>query len=306
MTSHDVVAKARRILGTKKIGHSGTLDPAVCGVLPLLVGNATRLSDYFMNAPKTYRCVLRLGYSTDTQDATGEKTASCDPGIFSTPAFHGRAFCERIEQTLGAFVREIVQIPPDYSSVKVGGRKLVDMARKGKQIEKKPERRVTVYALSIRSICDVTETELPEVEFDIVCSKGTYVRTICHDIGEILGTKAHMKSLVRLESGGFTLSEAIPLEELSAESVLGLSESAWRLAKTMPTIRLVLDDQARMRMKHGVKFDLMQHLAETTAGDADLCSGADVLVFEGDEFIGIGRKNVLTGVLELAKHMNIE
>lgn len=324
MTSHDVVAKARKILGTKKIGHSGTLDPAVSGVLPLLVGNATRLSDYFMNAPKTYRCVMRLGYSTDTQDATGEVVSSCNPGLFEAYPYRMPELKALIAQTLCGFEGEIVQIPPDYSAVKVGGKKLIDLARKGKAIAAKPERRVTIYHINLLHVRDARETGYPEVEFDIVCSKGTYVRTICHDVGELLGIKAHMKSLVRLESGGFTLGDAIPLEMLRPACILSLTQSAWKLARTMPYVRLHLDERARTRIRNGVRFDLAQYLSGELANashrnnevirkfcpemrcDSLERRDEDVLVFSGDEFVGIARWNASTDALELAKLMNLD
>lgn len=303
MTSHDVVAKVRKILGTKKIGHSGTLDPAVRGVLPLMVGNATRLSDYFMNAPKMYRCVLRLGWSTDTQDATGELLESCSLHLLQSLEYQRPALDVLMEKTLEDFVGEIVQIPPDYSSVKIGGKKLVDLARKGKRVEKKPERKVTIYGIKIRSVRDLKEAEYPEVEFDVTCSKGTYVRTICHDIGEILGTKAHMKSLVRLESGGFALEDALPIEELRVTSVISLSDSAWRLAKTMPYVKLQLNEQARTQMLNGIKFDLRSYSVEDSQCLSE-STREDVLVFAQREFVGIARENLSSGDLELAKLMN--
>lgn len=303
MTSHDVVAKARRILGTRKIGHSGTLDPAVRGVLPLLVGNATRLSDYFMNAPKTYRCVLRLGWSTDTQDATGEIRESCSLNLFQSLEYQRPALDVLMEKMLQSFVGEIVQIPPDYSSVKIGGKKLVDLARKGTHLEKKPERKVTIYSIKMLSIRDAKEATYPEVEFDVTCSKGTYVRTICHDLGEILGTKAHMKSLVRLESGGFVLEDAVPIEELQVKNILSLSDSAWKLAKTMPYVKLQLDGQACRRILNGIKFDLRPYSVEDAQRLLEPMR-EDVLVFAQRAFVGIARKNLSSGALELVKLMN--
>ncbi len=243
MTSHDVVAKVRKILGQKKVGHTGTLDPQVRGVLPILVGSATRLSDYFMAVPKRYRATAMLGYSTDTQDAEGEAVAygSVLPESVSEVAFR---------QALSAFCGDIEQVPPDYSAVKIRGKKLLDYVREGKDIPVKKARTVRIYNLSLLIY------EPPRVTFDILCSKGTYVRTICADLGEVLGTKAHMERLVRTSSGGFLLEDAISLEDISADSLLSISEAALRI----PLERVVLprDERVLWKVKNGIKFDLRE------------------------------------------------
>lgn len=202
LTSHDVVAKLRRILGTKKVGHTGTLDPQVTGVLPICVGKATRLSDYIMEMPKTYQGQLILGIATSTQDFTGnileqKKVESIDS--------------EKIISTFEKFIGEIDQIPPMYSAVKIDGKKLYELAREGKDIERKP-RKVTIYNLSIDKL--YIENEYPKIDFTVCCSKGTYIRTLCVDIGMVLGYPAHMSKLVRLESGSFTIKESFSIEEV--------------------------------------------------------------------------------------------
>lgn len=203
-TSHDVVAKARRLLRTKRIGHAGTLDPEVTGVLPLCVGKATRVVEYMQDLPKAYEAVLRFGISTDTQDLTGTVVEQLDAVTLS----------ERdIRRTLVSFVGEIEQLPPMYSAVKVDGKRLYELAREGKTAERKP-RKATIYEL------ELLETELqrnhPVIRFRVTCSKGTYIRTLCVDIGEALGVPAVMAELVRTESGGLKQKDCLTLEQIEA------------------------------------------------------------------------------------------
>lgn len=207
MTSHTVVAKLRRILGTKKVGHTGTLDPDVSGVLPICIGKATRLSDYIMELPKTYLGQVTLGISTTTQDASGE--------VIEQRAVEGLSE-EIIADTFKSFIGEIEQIPPMYSAVKVKGKKLYEIARQGKEIERKA-RVVTIYELEILEI--YIGKEYPTVDFSVTCSKGTYVRTLCADIGSKLGYPAHMSNLIRIKSGNFPLEKSYTLEEV--ETVAG-------------------------------------------------------------------------------------
>lgn len=170
-TSHDVVAKLRGILHQKKIGHTGTLDPEATGVLPVCLGNATRLCDMITDKSKEYRAVLLLGISTDTEDATGK--------ILSRKAVNVTA--KDIEKTINSFVGKYNQVPPMYSALKVNGQKLCDLARKGVEIERKP-REVFIYDIIIEKI------DIPEVTMTVKCSKGTYIRSLCRDIGEKLNT----------------------------------------------------------------------------------------------------------------------
>lgn len=197
-TSHDVVAKLRGILHQKKIGHTGTLDPEAMGVLPVCLGNATRLCDMITDKSKEYRAVLLLGVSTDTEDATGK--------ILSTKAVNVTE--EDIIKAVKSFIGEYNQIPPMYSALKVNGKKLCDLARKGIEIERKP-REVFIYDIIIKKI------DIPEVTMTVKCSKGTYIRSLCRDIGEKLNTGGTMKSLVRTRTGIFSIENAVKLSEIS-------------------------------------------------------------------------------------------
>ena len=207
-TSHDVVAKLRGILHQKKIGHTGTLDPEATGVLPVCLGNATKLCDLLTDKNKTYKAVLKLGMVTDTQDMTGtvekEQEVTCEQA--------------EIEQAILSFVGDYEQIPPMYSALKVNGKKLYELAREGKVIERKA-RPVTIYQIDI---CEI-DMEAKEVEFLVSCSKGTYIRTLCHDIGEKLGCGGCMKSLVRTKVSRFLIEDSITLgqiEELKKQEKL--------------------------------------------------------------------------------------
>jgi tRNA pseudouridine55 synthase len=202
-TSHDVVAFVRRLSKQKKVGHTGTLDPEVEGVLPLCLGKATRVAEYLQERPKRYRGSLVLGISTDTEDQTGQ--------VLEKKAVSGVSR-EQVEEVFRRLVGEIVQTPPMYSAVKVGGKKLYELARAGKEVER-PVRRVTVYKLML---VDMVPGEFPEIHFDVLCSKGTYIRTLCVDIGKALGFPAHMNRLVRTQSGPVSLEDCLTLSEVEA------------------------------------------------------------------------------------------
>ena len=199
-TSHDVVAIVRRTIHMKKVGHTGTLDPDAEGVLPVCVGKATKLSDVIMDGRKSYRAMLRLGITTTTEDASGEvlETKEVD--------FNEDRICE----VVASFIGKLEQVPPMYSAVKVNGKKLYELAREGKEIERK-SRTIEVYDIRIRQF-------LPpdRVEIDVDCSKGTYIRTLCSDIGKALGCGGHMAELLRTRTGAFSLENAIKLDELKA------------------------------------------------------------------------------------------
>ncbi len=196
-TSFDVVAKMRGILKIRKMGHTGTLDPDATGVLPVCIGNGTKLVELFADHEKEYIAELKLGVATDTQDLSGE--------ILKTSPVN--VTCEEVTEAVMSFVGEYMQIPPMYSAVKVNGKKLYELAREGKEVERKA-RPVCFHEIEILSM------ELPIVKIRVVCSKGTYIRTLCNDIGEKLGCYAAMKSLIRTKVGIFTLDQAITLEEL--------------------------------------------------------------------------------------------
>ena len=196
-TSHDVVARMRGIFKQRKIGHTGTLDPDAEGVLPVCLGSATKLCDMLTDRSKTYEAVLLLGITTDTEDAGGtvlsERSVTCT--------------AEEAVSCVRSFEGPYLQVPPMYSAIKVNGKKLVDLARKGITVERKA-RPVEIYSIS------VSETALPRIRFSADCSKGTYIRTLCSDIGERLGCGGIMESLVRTRSGRFGIADAVRLETL--------------------------------------------------------------------------------------------
>lgn len=199
-TSHDVVAKLRGILHQKKIGHTGTLDPEAEGVLPVCLGKATRVCDMLTEKDKIYRAVLLLGQKTDTQDTTGtvleKKEVSCT--------------ARQVRTVIESFLGTYAQIPPMYSALKVNGKKLCDLARAGVLVERKP-REVTIFSI------DIEEIDLPRVKMTVHCSKGTYIRTLCEDIGEKLGCGGCMESLLRTKVAQFTLEDALRLEEIEKQ-----------------------------------------------------------------------------------------
>ena len=198
-TSHDVVGKLRGILHERRIGHSGTLDPMATGLLVVFVGRATRAVEFAEADSKEYIAGLRLGVSTDTQDITGNTLKSSN----SLPS---RA---ELEQALGAFKGEISQIPPMYSAIKIGGKKLYELARRGEIVERKP-RKITIDMLDI-----IGENDGDYI-LDIVCSKGTYIRTLCNDIGDALGCGGCMSSLRRVKAGVFSIEQAYTIDEIQA------------------------------------------------------------------------------------------
>ena len=197
-TSMDVCAKIRGILREKRVGHGGTLDPMATGVLPVFVGRATRAVEFAENGRKEYRAGLRLGLVTDTQDVTGT--------ILETRP--GTAVREDVASALAGFRGDIRQIPPMYSAVKIQGKKLYELARRGKEVERKP-RPVTIYELELLE----AESET-DYQFRCLCSKGTYIRTLCHDLGQTLGCGGALYSLRRTMAAGFTLAEAVTLEDV--------------------------------------------------------------------------------------------
>ncbi|MEG0380269.1 MAG: tRNA pseudouridine(55) synthase TruB [Kurthia sp.] len=197
MTSHDCVFKLRKILGTKKVGHTGTLDPAVEGVLPICIGNATRLAEYITDAGKEYEAIVSIGTSTTTEDAEGEVVEQD-----STTKSITRA---QLEDVLKSLTGTIVQTPPMYSAVKVNGRKLYEYA---------PSREVNIYSIELMDDLEVYEGETIEFPIRIACGKGTYIRTLSVQIGEALGFPAHMSKLERTMSGGYTVEQCKTLGQL--------------------------------------------------------------------------------------------
>ena len=230
-TSQDVTARLRRVFSTRRIGHGGTLDPMATGVLPVFVGRATRGVEFFEHAEKTYETVLRLGLTTDTEDITGEKLEEREVSFTS----------ERLEEVLESFRGDILQVPPMYSALKVNGQKLYDLARKGKTVERQP-RPITIHELTLLEAGETT------LRLRVRCSKGTYIRTLCKDIGEALGCGGCMEALRRVSAGEYGIAEAVPLQELleteEPEKYLRPVDSMFR---NYPAVTLTENQEKRCR-----------------------------------------------------------
>lgn len=197
-TSHDVVAVLRKVVGQKKIGHTGTLDPDATGVLPVCLGRATKVCELLTDHDKTYEALLLLGKTTDTQDISGEVLEERNPGNLTE---------EEVRSCIESFIGEYDQIPPMYSALKVNGKKLYELAREGKTVERK-SRKVQIHGIRI------LEMNLPHVRMEVDCSKGTYIRTLCHDIGEKLQVGGCMEELERTKVGHFLKEDAVTLDEV--------------------------------------------------------------------------------------------
>ncbi len=242
-TSFDVIAKLRGILQIRRLGHGGTLDPMATGVLPVFVGSATKACDIMPDTDKSYIADFRLGMTTDTQDITGQTLSVSDRAVS----------LGELEAALPGFIGKIMQLPPMYSAVQVGGKRLYDLARQGVEVERTP-REIEVKSLHILEYDEKTR----EGSIEINCGKGTYIRTIIHDIGEKLGCGGIMTALVRTSSGGFSYNECYTLEEIQAAADKGKAEELIipieRVFDTLPKLRL---NQVQTRMyRNGVKLDI--------------------------------------------------
>lgn len=242
-TSFDVIAKMRGITGVRKMGHAGTLDPMATGVLPLLLGRATKACDILPDEAKRYTAGFRFGLTTDTQDRTGTVLTECEAPVEQ----------ERLLEVLPSFRGPLEQLPPMYSAVQVNGQRLYDLARQGREVEREP-RPVQIFELKLLSYDAADRSGV----FDVRCSKGTYVRTLIHDIGQKLGTGGILTSLVRTESSGFTLEQCITLEgaqELSASGKIAEKIiPVQAIFKECPAVNLG-EVQKRMFL-NGVRLDL--------------------------------------------------
>jgi tRNA pseudouridine55 synthase len=280
-TSHDVVAKVRTLTRTRKAGHTGTLDPSATGVLVLCLGKATRIAEYLLNNDKAYRAVLRLGVSTDTQDATGTVVRRHTGGLPDDAA---------IRAVMGGLVGVHRQVPPMYSAVKVKGVPLYKSARAGQTVARQA-REVTVRSLQVLSIAPTASSEPPptiDVQFDVVCSKGTYIRTLCADIGETLGVGGHLAGLERRKVGRFGIEEALSLEELAelaARDAVGTRLlSLTEVLADLPAI--TVDEAAAEGVRHGGAVPA----GCVRRGDGPWAIGAPVRVHGPDgQLLGIGR-----------------
>ena len=246
-TSFDVVAVVRKILGTKKVGHTGTLDPNAEGLLPVLLGSATKAQDIIPCHDKRYRADFRLGLATDTLDIWGEVLEKDDRAVFR----------EEIEEKLKKFRGEIEQLPPMYSAVSIDGKRLYQYAREGKEVERRP-RRVTVYALELVGYDEASRTG----QLDIFCSKGTYIRTLIDDIAHSLGTVGVMTGLVRTEACGYRLDDAVTLDELRAlaEEDRLIGSPCWRDVESLfaEYPALAVSDKQAHRFVNGNPLDVIR------------------------------------------------
>ncbi|MBE6844239.1 MAG: tRNA pseudouridine(55) synthase TruB [Ruminococcus sp.] len=283
-TSFDVIAKMRGILKMKKLGHSGTLDPMATGVLPVFAGSATKAISIIPEMGKSYRAGFRLGVTTDTYDITGE--------ILEEKTF-SKSFAE-IEQALSAFRGTITQLPPMYSAVQVNGKRLYDLARKGIEVER-PSREVEISRLELLEYDESTGMGVLEMS----CSKGTYVRSVIHDMGQSLGSGAVMTSLVRTCSNGFVLDECITLEQLERlrdeEKLSEIIKPVESLFGSLP--KLYLSEKKTGMYKNGVKL-ILDRLPIESGQERVRVYGAD------RRFIGIAQTDREENVLRVLKNLN--
>ena len=286
-TSHDVVAKSRGILRERKIGHTGTLDPEAEGVLPICIGAATKAVNYLADADKCYEAEVILGATTTTEDATGEILVEREVNVTK----------EQIKKVVASFVGPYIQTPPMYSAIKVNGVRLYELARQGIEVER-PSREVIIYS------CDIIEW-IDEKRFRIrvKCSKGTYIRTLCTDIGKALECGAHMGYLLRTQVGAFTLEESITLEELEAhkEQVESYMQSLEVLFAHYPKAQI--KESGKKYLENGNAFSI-EHVISVQYIDeqSDLKDGALIRIYnENGRFVALYKWNEKRHLLEVEK-----
>lgn len=269
MTSHDVVRRLRRLCGTRRVGHSGTLDPMATGLLLVAVGEGTRVIQFLVEGAKTYRATMRFGAETTTQDAEGEVTRQCSVDHLSETI---------VRQACLDLVGELEQVPPMYSAVKVGGIPLHRLARQGIEIERR-SRTVHVHRLIIAKMA------LPELAFEVECSKGTYVRTLCHDLGRRLGSAAHLTALRRIRSGKFSIEEAVTLDWLEKA---GRDQVGEILLETASALRdyphCEVSGEGADRLGFGIPPDRAQ-----VTGPIDFVEGQTVLLLHRGQALAMAR-----------------
>jgi tRNA pseudouridine55 synthase len=244
-TSHDVVQRARRITGQKKTGHSGTLDPDATGLLVLTLGRATRLTRFLIRAPKVYEGEITFGLATDTYDAAGTPTDRADPAAV------GALTLDDVLTAMAGLTGDIEHAPPPYSAKKVGGKKLYELAREGKEVPLETKR-VTVFELAPLGALEPGDAG-PRLRFRLACSSGTYARTLAHEAGRAVGTGGHLSALRRLKVGPFELADAVTLEELDAAVAAGETPRGWVPfdAIPLPFGEITADAQQEERIGHG-------------------------------------------------------
>jgi len=275
-TSHDCVARVRRLLDTKKVGHGGTLDPLATGVLPLAVGRATRLLQYLPEG-KAYRAKIRFGVTTSTDDLEGDI-------VQQRPAAHLTQ--SAVEAVLSQFVGKLNQVPPMYSAIQVEGKRLYDLARKGKTVEV-PTRQVVIRSLTVQGW---QAAEQPVLTLDVVCGAGTYIRSLARDLGEVLGTGATLAGLVRVRSSGFDLVSSLSLEALAAAVEQGtfVPESAGEAVAHLAAIALPPALARRWQLGQKLTMQDVEPYIPLAIQQDQLRSPVRVLAAEGNLFLGIG------------------
>lgn len=289
-TSFDMVAKLRRLLGTRKVGHAGTLDPMATGVLPIFVGRATKCCDILPDQNKRYTATFELGYTTDTLDATGRV-------LTRTPVQAGKA---QVQAVLEQFRGEIMQLPPMYSAIQINGRRLYDLARQGIEIERE-KRPITIHHLELM---EANEQENRYV-IDVACSKGTYIRTLCADIGEALGCGATMTALRRTQAAGFSLTDSLTLEQAEQLAEQGkLTEHLLPVETVFESLPKIVLCAAQERMyRNGVRLDLSRldgmPALGNWAGDIRICG-------EDGTFLGVSYADRQQGLLCTRKLFAVE
>lgn len=253
ITSHTVVSKVRRILNMKKVGHTGTLDPEAEGVLPICIGKGTKASDMLIHCDKQYRAVLKLGITTDAQDATGAVLSEREVTYTN----------EQLHQVIKEFIGDIQQIPPMHSAIKMQGKKLYELARKGIEVERAP-RKIHIENISIDAISG------DEITLTVDCSKGTYIRTLCNDIGETLGCGGIMKSLIRTRVGDFYIENAITLEQLEQQDAKDALVSLNELFCVYEPIELTNLQENKVRNGVRINMDVPDGTYRVLSSDGDL------------------------------------
>ena len=259
MTSHDAVFKLRKILQEKKIGHGGTLDPDVTGVLPIAIGKATRVIEYMTEAGKVYEGEITIGFSTTTEDASGDV-------VQTTPVTELDE--ETVDMVMASFVGEITQIPPMYSAVKVNGKKLYEYARAGEEVER-PQRQVTITEF-VRTSPIELENGTARFTFRVACSKGTYVRTLSVDLGAKLGYASHMSALRRTASAGLTLDKALTLSQISEMVEAGDTPFLLPIefgVQDLPAVQVTADDAKEISFGRFIAIDSQEPLVAAFLGD---------------------------------------
>jgi tRNA pseudouridine55 synthase len=296
MTSHDVVARVRRIFGQRRVGHTGTLDPFATGVLVVLLGRATRLSQFLSGAEKEYQAVIRLGYATDTGDLTGVRIAN---------EVHAKAQSlqsiakQELESALGSLTGDLEQVPPMYSAKKIAGRKLYEHARRGEEIERKPIQ-VTVHKFELLSndneFLRPNEEGSADFRVRVVCSAGTYVRTLAEALGNKLGTGAHLTELRRTRAGRFGIDTTITLDDLTARATSGTLESVIispnQALSHLPSVEL--DSHQARQTVHGIDLSIDGSQADSWS------EGSAVRLATGGELIAVGRFDATARVIHPA------